>query len=85
MRRGVASIHCSCNLAYIGQTRRRMKSRLKEYRRNIQNEEIYNSSIVSHRRFYNHYFGITKASTVSPPISASHLNFHEKFLHLEKF
>ena len=63
----------SCNLGYIGQTRRRLKARLDEHRRKVKNEEVYTSSIASHCWSYNHCFDFSKACIVSSPISISHL------------
>ena len=79
-RNGIYFIPCSsCNLGYIGQTRRRLKARLDEHRRKVKNEEIYTSSIASHCWSYNHFFDFSKAFIVSSPISISHLNFYEAF------
>ena len=45
-RSGIYFIPCSsCNLGCIGQTRRRLKSRLDEHRRKVKNEEIYSHSL----------------------------------------
>ena len=47
-RSGICFIRCSCNLGYIGQTRRRLKARLDEHCHKVKNESIYISSIASH-------------------------------------
>ena len=60
-RSGIYFIPCSsCNLGYIGQIRRRLKTRLDEHRRKVKNEEIYTSSIAFHCWSYNHYFKLQR-------------------------
>ena len=76
---------CSSHLNYIGLTRRRLKARLKEYRRKIKNEEIDSSYIFSHSWLQNHYFKCTKACIVSSVLSTCHLNFHEAFYIIKNF
>ena len=79
-RSGIYFIPCSsCNLGYVGQTRRWLKSRLDEPRCKVKKEEINTSSIASHCWSGIHYFDFTKACIVSSPISTSHLNFYEAF------
>ena len=72
-------LYSSCNLGYIGKTRRRPIARLDEHRRKVKHEEIYSSFIISHWWSYNYYFNFTKVCIVSSPISTSHLNFHKAF------
>ena len=79
-RFGIYFIPCSsCNLGYIGQTRRRLKYRVNEHRGKVRNQEISSSSIASHCWSNNHCFDFPNANIISSPISPSHLDFYEAF------
>ena len=47
-RSDIYFIACSCNLAYIEDTRRRPKTWVDEHCYEVKNENIYSSSISSH-------------------------------------
>ena len=69
----------SCNLVVtIDQTKRRLKFKVTEYRRNVNNQKIPTFSDAA----LNHYFDVS-TPTISPFFSSSHLDSHETFYALK--
>ena len=56
-RSGIYSLNCKdCKKQYIGQTRRKMKIKIKEHHRNIKNKEVEKSAVAYHALNSGHKF-----------------------------
>ena len=64
LKKGVYSFPCSCEEEYIGETRRSIKTRLKEHCADIKHERTKNSAVAEHSKKTNHYICIEKAKVL---------------------
>lgn len=75
---GIYEIPCkSCPAVYIGQTRRKFKTRLREHRNAVENQRAHDSSVAAHTTELNHSVNWDHAKLKKCVRKVSHLNAWE--------
>lgn len=77
---GIYQIPCQdCPSVYIGQTRRKLKTRLKEHKNAVDNKKPNDSAVAAHTTTSNHSIDWEGAKLIKAVRKASHLNAWESF------
>ncbi|XP_055589699.1 uncharacterized protein LOC129741910 [Uranotaenia lowii] len=77
-RSGIYEIPCeACPAVYIGQTRRKFKTRIKEHKNAVENNRSNESSVAAHASEFNHSIDWEKVKFKKCVRKASHLNAWE--------
>ncbi|XP_053692075.1 uncharacterized protein LOC128740552 [Sabethes cyaneus] len=77
-RSGIYEIPCKdCPAVYIGQTRRKFKTRLKEHKKAVENERTNDSSVAMHSICLQHEIDWGNAKLLKNVRKSSHLNAWE--------
>ena len=64
LQSGVYKIECSCGVPYIGETRRAIKTRLKEHGVDIQHDRVAKSALGEHSSTTKHHICLEKAQVL---------------------